>query len=468
MVLHVLATRSSASVLAQTWGPLTAFPDRARATRPAVALPQPTFHRCLPHCSAHRRLHSHSTIIPNSPHLLSSTSAMAEWSGAVRLADLNDYLGPSQACIKPMMIKPKDEHKDPTLASPDPTSSTAADTLTNPNPKGSNRGQIVSIQLEAEAPARPSLLTSTLTAPPAFNQMKVSTKKTATVSLNDCLACSGCVTSAETVLIEQQSLTQLAAHLAARAEGEVVVVSVSPQSMASLAVKVGLDVMECERRLLTLLRSIGVHELVECRQYNDVAIMEAADEFTRHFQASRDSQPKDALLPLPLLASECPGWVCYAEKTQGSYILPHMSAVKSPQQLAGLYLRRHYAATRHVAPQDVYHVSIQPCFDKKLEGRSCSRRTRNNTSFSSLLIDSLRLSISPLSLCAWKSCDREHTRTAACSPVCQFRTARFDHPLTCVVLCCIVRDHRLRETSTGRPSWAATWTWCYPQASCGS
>jgi len=53
------------------------------------------------------------------------------------------------------------------------------------------------------------------------------------VSLNDCLACSGCVTSAETVLLENQSVGELSARLTE--PGAVVVVSVSPQSRASLA-----------------------------------------------------------------------------------------------------------------------------------------------------------------------------------------------------------------------------------------
>lgn len=34
---------------------------------------------------------------------------------------------------------------------------------------------------------------------------------------------------------------------------------------------------------------------------------------------------------LPMLASACPGWVCYAEKTHGDYVLPHISSTKSPQ-----------------------------------------------------------------------------------------------------------------------------------------
>ena len=32
-----------------------------------------------------------------------------------------------------------------------------------------------------------------------------------------------------------------------------------------------------------------------------------------------------------MLASACPGWVCYAEKTHGSFILPYISTTKSPQ-----------------------------------------------------------------------------------------------------------------------------------------
>lgn len=53
------------------------------------------------------------------------------------------------------------------------------------------------------------------------------------VSLHDCLACSGCVTSAETVLLQHQSRQEFEAKL--REPGAVVVVSISPQSRTSLA-----------------------------------------------------------------------------------------------------------------------------------------------------------------------------------------------------------------------------------------
>ena len=44
---------------------------------------------------------------------------------------------------------------------------------------------------------------------------------------------------------------------------------------------------------------------------------------------------------LPILTSECPGWVCYAEKTIGEEAFPFMSNIKSPQQLFGRLVKSH-------------------------------------------------------------------------------------------------------------------------------
>jgi len=58
------------------------------------------------------------------------------------------------------------------------------------------------------------------------------------ISLKDCLACSGCITSAETVMLEKQSLGDFIARINS---GKTVIVSVSPQSRASLAAFFGLS-----------------------------------------------------------------------------------------------------------------------------------------------------------------------------------------------------------------------------------
>lgn len=64
-------------------------------------------------------------------------------------------------------------------------------------------------------------------------------------------------------------------------------------------------------------------------------------------------------MKLPILCSECPGWVCYSEKTLGNDAIPFMSVVKSPQQLAGRLVKGQNP--------DARFVTIEPCFDKKLE-----------------------------------------------------------------------------------------------------
>lgn len=61
------------------------------------------------------------------------------------------------------------------------------------------------------------------------------------------------------------------------------------------------------------------------------------------------------------------GWICYAEKTHGSYILPYISSTKSPQQIMGSLVKDYFAAKQGQTPDRIYHVTVMPCYDKKLE-----------------------------------------------------------------------------------------------------
>ncbi|KAF5728842.1 cytosolic Fe-S cluster assembly factor narfl [Tripterygium wilfordii] len=61
------------------------------------------------------------------------------------------------------------------------------------------------------------------------------------------------------------------------------------------------------------------------------------------------------------------GWICYAEKQLGSYILPYISSVKSPQQTMGATIKHHICKKLQLRPDEIYHVTVMPCYDKKLE-----------------------------------------------------------------------------------------------------
>ena len=73
---------------------------------------------------------------------------------------------------------------------------------------------------------------------------------------------------------------------------------------------------------------------------------------------------------LPMLTSACPGWICYAEKSNPNTI-PYISTTKSPQQIIGTLIKRGVMFPRKdhgvISPNEIYHVSIMPCYDKKLE-----------------------------------------------------------------------------------------------------
>lgn len=179
----------------------------------------------------------------------------------------------------------------------------------------------------------------------------------ASISLNDCLACSGCVTTAESVLIGLQSWGEVEATLQA-ATKKVTVASVCPQSVASIAASFDLSVEATFRKLQTLLGGLGFAHVLSTNIGREVSLHESAAEFIRHHEAAG---PKG-----PLLASACPGWICYAEK-QKSTLIPTISKVRSPQQLTGVMLKDVVVRTHGVSREEVYHVAIMPCFDKKLE-----------------------------------------------------------------------------------------------------
>ncbi|PIM99884.1 Nuclear architecture related protein [Handroanthus impetiginosus] len=230
---------------------------------------------------------------------------MDKFSATLRIGDLNDYIAPSQGCV---------------------------------------------IKTENVGKAR--------TAPKEVQTEPVK------ISLKDCLACSGCVTSAETVMLEKQSLDEFLLNLN---KGKAVIVSLSPQSRASLAVHFGLTPIQVFGKLTTLFKSLGVRSVFDTSSSRDLTLIESCNEFIERYKQSISTDDEKSKSTLPMISSSCPGWICYAEKTLGSYILPYISSVKSPQQTIGAAIKNHLCQKLSLRPEDVYHVTVMPCYDKKLE-----------------------------------------------------------------------------------------------------
>ncbi|KAL1384198.1 iron hydrogenase [Phyllosticta capitalensis] len=276
--------------------------------------------------------------------------------------DLNDFISPGVACIKPI------------------------ETLPTQNEEASNAYEVTTEDKVAAANPPP-----------------------AQISLTDCLACSGCVTSAEAVLVSLQSHTEVLNTLDAHpelplpwlaqqnghgangihhrisgapngvgdsgGEGRIFVASVSPQARASLAATYGVSEREAGHMVEQLLsgpyglRSGGNHRsgftwVIDTNTVREAALVLAADEVVSSL--SESSTPDSSAPKKPILTSACPGWICYAEKTH-PYVLPHLSRMKSPQALAGTLIKSVLYRKYGIHPSKVWHLAVMPCFDKKLE-----------------------------------------------------------------------------------------------------
>ncbi|KAI8629395.1 iron only hydrogenase large subunit domain-containing protein [Xylariaceae sp. FL1651] len=261
--------------------------------------------------------------------------------------DLNDFISPGVACIKPVETLP---------AAPE-------------QPKEN--------ELEHEVILDGKQPTTAAAGAPAE------------ISLTDCLACSGCVTSAEAVLVSLQSHNELlnildqAPGLRIRRDGtdgtikvdglenpdsKLFVASVSPQTRASLAAAAGGGVgkRDAGRMIAQLLagndglRAGGKWKnaftwVTDTNAAREACLVLGAEEAVGNSKVVK-----------PILTSSCPGWVCYAEKTH-PHVLPHISRIKSPQALMGTLLKTTLSRTLGISPDRIWHLAVMPCFDKKLE-----------------------------------------------------------------------------------------------------
>ncbi|KAK5645559.1 hypothetical protein RI129_006859 [Pyrocoelia pectoralis] len=255
---------------------------------------------------------------------------MSGFSGVLQLTDLDDFITPSQECIKPVKIE---------------KSHTGTGAKISIQEDGSY------FQIEEDG-----------------HKQKLQKVE---ITLSDCLACSGCITSAETVLVTQQSQEELLRVLeenkklrldGKEGEAKFIIVSVSVQPLLSLAVRYDMTPEETGSRLAGYFKHLGADMIVDMTVAENFALLESQKEFVHRYLSSTKDNVKNVL---PMLASSCPGWVCYAEKTHGNFILPYISVTKSPQQIMGSLIKDW--VSRNLGEKSIYHVTVMPCYDKKLE-----------------------------------------------------------------------------------------------------
>ncbi|KAI2494392.1 Iron only hydrogenase large subunit [Fragilaria crotonensis] len=288
---------------------------------------------------------------------------------SVFLSNVDDYLGPSQACVNPLFAESVNTKQDNAIDMP-----------------SKEVAVVVPRTRTIRRKRKPSDIVGIPTAP----------TETAKVTMADCLACSGCVTSAETVLVEQHSLKTLREKLATLElssphTAPSIVFTVSPASWADVLRHLDLPEATISRRkLATLLHQtcrasvvldgqVPLHWSLQeaarefCHAYNRGRVTTAPPPASIALSATQSQLLHDGTIVthtarseshLPLVSSSCPAVVCLVEKSYPNHV-PHLATTKSPMALAGSY----FTSQEHnlTGVKQFWHVGIMPCHDKKLE-----------------------------------------------------------------------------------------------------
>ena len=131
----------------------------------------------------------------------------------------------------------------------------------------------------------------------------------------------------------------------------------SHQSLASIAAKFDLNFQSAAQYLASFFEYLGVHYIFDITFAWHLSLLESIKEFV---EIKKKNERK------PIFSSICPGLVCYIEKTHGDLLIPYLSKIKSPQQIMGSLIKHIWSKTNGIE-SSIYHITVMPCYDKKLE-----------------------------------------------------------------------------------------------------
>ncbi len=178
-------------------------------------------------------------------------------------------------------------------------------------------------------------------------------------NFSSCIHCGQCVLVCPTgALHEKHSITEVQEYL--NKPEFVKVIQYSPLVTVGIAEILGIRYnREFDKILNAVLRKIGFDKVFKTGTGTDICITEIASQLSEKIEKKSDT---------PLYISACPAWVKYAEQFYPS-LIPQLSTVKSPQQIAGVLVKTVVADQIGVKPENIFSVSATPCMAMKFEAR---------------------------------------------------------------------------------------------------
>ncbi len=179
------------------------------------------------------------------------------------------------------------------------------------------------------------------------------------LNLSNCINCGQCIMVCPTGALHEKS------HLAGVQDAlnnreKTTVAQIDPALTVSLSgflnFKTGKDLSSL---VVSALKRMGFQYVFDTGFTADLWALEEASILKKRVEQG---------IQTPLLSSHCPAWVKYAEQTHHS-LLEDLSPCKSPQQIMGSLLNRHWSAQKGIHPGSVYSVSLAPCTARKFEAQ---------------------------------------------------------------------------------------------------
>ena len=199
------------------------------------------------------------------------------------------------------------------------------------------------------------------------------------ITLDDCLSCTGCITSSEALLINNFTLDNHFSLIKDNYKNET-------------SFKLGIISYQALESFLIVYKQIKKIQDNNLCYYNEIAniiaeilnidfILPLNDFilYTLNIAFNEFMEKKEKGSGIGIISTECPGWVCYAEKKIGKISFEHMSNIKSPHELSAIIIKALFEKffnyinnstnnnKTYSIDKNLYICSIMSCFDKKIE-----------------------------------------------------------------------------------------------------
>ena len=209
------------------------------------------------------------------------------------------------------------------------------------------------------------------------------------ITLDDCFSCTGCITSSESLLVNDSSLENhykiIKDHY--NSDNNIKLSLISYQSLESLLIiyknlknNNNNQKEDYYKDISNIIADIlNVDYIIPLNDF----ILYTLNLCYKEFLELKKNKEKKGLI-----CSECPGWICYAEKKIGKKSFEFMSKIKSPQEISAIIIRelfKNYLKNNFDHDKDLYICTIMPCFDKKIE--AIKNKKRVNTVISTIELE---------------------------------------------------------------------------------